>query len=294
MRVNSGEPIPFTVLGGFLGAGKTTLVNALLRQAAGLRLAVLVNDFGSVNIDAALIEGAEGNTIALTNGCICCAIGDDFAAGIAAVLARRPAPEHMLVEASGVADPGAIAQIAELDPDLTLAGVLVLADAESVLARLADPRLGDTLRRQLRAADLLVLTKTDLAPAGPVAAALRPLAPRAAVVEGAALPIALALGHHAAGSAPVAGHGATFASLTLRPSAPLTQAGLRTALDLLPEGVLRAKGVLPLDGAPALVQRVGRRLAITPFAGAMDPALVLIGTEAVWDAAEALRPLGLR
>jgi G3E family GTPase len=294
MRVNSGEPIPFTVLGGFLGAGKTTLVNALLRQAAGLRLAVLVNDFGSVNIDAALVEGADGNTIALTNGCICCAIGDDFAAGIAAVLSRRPAPEHILVEASGVADPGAIAQIAELDPDLTLAGVLVLADAESVLARLADPRLGDTIRRQLRAADLLVLTKIDLAPAGPVAAALRPLAPHAAVVEGAALPIALALGHHAAGPAPAAGHGATFANLTLRPSVPLTQAGLRAALDSLPEGVLRAKGVLPLDGAPALVQRVGRRLAITPFGGRMDPALVLIGTEAVWDAAEALRPLGLR
>jgi G3E family GTPase len=291
-------PIPFTVIGGFLGAGKTTLVNALLRQAASgeasLRLAVLVNDFGSVNIDAALIASAEGDTIALTNGCICCAIGDDFAAGIAAVLGRRPPPEHILVEASGVADPGAIAQIAELDPDLTLAGVLVLADAETVSARLADPRIGDTLRRQLRAADLLVLSKTDLAPAAPVVAALRPLAPRAVVVEGAALPIALALGHLAAGPARPGGHGATFASITLRPTMPLALATLRPALDVLPEGVLRAKGVLVLDGAPALVQRVGRRLAITPFAGAAAPALVLIGTEAVWDAAEALRPLGLR
>jgi G3E family GTPase len=291
-------PIPFTVIGGFLGAGKTTLVNALLRQAASgeasLRLAVLVNDFGSVNIDAALIASAEGDTIALTNGCVCCAIGDDFAAGIAAVLGRRPPPEHILVEASGVADPGAIAQIAELDPDLTLAGVLVLADAETVSARLADPRIGDTLRRQLRAADLLVLSKTDLAPAAPVVAALRPLAPRAAVVEGAALPIALALGHHAAGPARPGGHGATFASITLRPTMPLALATLRPALDVLPEGVLRAKGVLVLDGAPALVQRVGRRLAITPFAGAAAPALVLIGTEAVWDAAETLWPLGLR
>jgi G3E family GTPase len=293
MRVNSGEPIPFTVIGGFLGVGKTTLVNALLHQAVGLRLAVLVNDFGSVNIDAALIEGVQGGTIALTNGCICCAIGGDFAAGIATVLARRPAPDHILVEASGVADPGAIAQIAELDPDLTLAGVLVLADAETVLARLADPRLEDTLRRQLRAADLLVLGKTDLAPAAPVAAALRPLAPRAAVVEGAALPLAVALGHHAAGPPQPAGHGASFASVTLRPAAPLAAASLRAALDALPEGVLRAKGVLLLDGAPALVQRVGRRLAITSFTGAADPALVLIGTEAVWEAAEALRPLGL-
>ena len=207
----------------------------------------------------------------MTNGCICCAIGDDFAAGIAGVLARRPPSDHILVEASGVADPGAIAQIAELDPDLSLAGVLVLVDAETVLARLADPRLGDTLRRQLRAADLLVLGKTDLAPAAPVAAALRPLAPRAAVVEGAALPLAVALGQHATGLPQGGGHAASFASVTLRPTAPLAGAALRAALDALPEGVLRAKGVLPLDGAPALVQRVGRRLAITPFSGAAEP-----------------------
>jgi hypothetical protein len=70
------------VLGGFLGAGKTTLVNALLREARGLRLAVLVNDFGAVNIDAALIEGAAAEgVVALTNGCVCCAVGDDLAAG---------------------------------------------------------------------------------------------------------------------------------------------------------------------------------------------------------------------
>ena len=293
MRVNTGDPIPFTVVGGFLGAGKTTLVNALLRQAAGLRLAVLVNDFGSIAIDAAQIESASGDTLALTNGCICCAIGDDFAAGIEAVLRRRPAPDHILVEASGVADPGAIAQIALLDPDLSLAGVLVLADAEGVLARLADPRLGDTLRRQLRAADLLVLSKTDLAPAAPVAAALRPLAPRAAVVEGAALPLAVALGHHAAGAPQASGHGATFAAVTLRPSRPLAAAALRPALEALPEGVLRAKGLLVVDGAAVLVQRVGRRLAITPCDAALEPALMLIGDEAVWDGAAALAALGL-
>ena len=143
----------------------------------------------------------------------------------------------------------------------------------------------------MRAADLLVLNKTDLAAAAPVATALRPLAPRAAVVEGAALPLAVALGQHATGLPRGGGHAASFASVTLRPAAPLAVRGLRAALDALPEGVLRAKGVLPLDGAPALVQRVGRRLAITPFSGAAEPALVLIGTEAVWDAAEALRPL---
>ncbi|RYJ04024.1 MAG: GTP-binding protein [Acetobacteraceae bacterium] len=293
MRINTGEPIPFTVVGGFLGAGKTTLVNALLRQAAGLRLAVLVNDFGSIAIDAALIESSTGDTIALTNGCICCAIGDDFAAGIEAMLRRRPTPDHILVEASGVANPGAIAQIALLDPDLTLAGVLVLADAESLPARLADPRLGDTLRRQLRAADLLVLTKTDLAPAGPVLATLRALAPQAAIVEGADLPLAIALGHHAQAGPRPSGHGVAFATVTLHPSRPLATATLRLALDALPEGVLRAKGLLCLDGRPALVQRVGRRLAITACDAPVEEALVLIGDDTVWDAAAALAALGL-
>ena len=173
MRASGATRTPLTVLGGFLGAGKTTLVNALLRQASGLRLTVLVNDFGSVNIDAALIATASGDTIALTNGCVCCAVSDDFAAGLAAALDRRPAPDHLLIECSGVADPAAMAAIAQVDPELTLAGVVVLADATSVAARLADPLLVDTLRRQLRAAELLVLTKTDLA--GGAAALAAPL-----------------------------------------------------------------------------------------------------------------------
>lgn len=304
IRASGPAPTPLTVLGGFLGAGKTTLANALLRQAAGLRLAVLVNDFGAVNIDAALIAGIAGDVVALTNGCICCAVGDDFAAGLAAVLGRRPAPDHILIETSGVADPAPLAEIAQLDPELRLAGVVVLADAAGVAGRLADARLADTLRRQLRAADLLVLTKTDLAPAAPAAALLRPLAPRAAVTEAirGALPIAVALGEHAAGPRAAtlpepARHGALFASVVLRQRGPVPAVALRAALDALPEGgVLRAKGVLALDGgAPMLVQRVGRRLEIAPWPCALpaEAALVLIGTEAVWDAAEALRPLGL-
>ncbi len=254
-----------------------------------------------MNIDAALIAGAaDGGVVALTNGCVCCAVGGDLAAGLTAVLGRSPAPDHILIEASGVADPGTLAQIAQLDPELRLAGVVVLADATGVAARLADPRLADTLRRQLRAADLLVLTKTDLAPdTARVEALLRPLAPCAALTRAAHgnLPMAVALGDHAAGprAAPdPARHGALFASVTLRPTRPLAAPELRAALDALPEGVLRAKGVLALDGAPMLVQRVGRRLEIAPILGtAPAEALVLIGTEAVWDAAEALRSLGL-
>ena len=303
MRASAAARTPLTVLGGFLGAGKTTLVNALLRQMQGLRLAVLVNDFGSVNLDAALIAGsAEGDVVALTNGCVCCAMGDDLAAGLAAVLGRRPAPDHVLIEASGVADPAALAAIAAVDPELRLAGVVVVADASSVAARLGDPRLADTLRRQLHVAELLVLTKTDLAGEATTQAAaalLRPLAPQAALsraMHGALAP-EVVLGEQAAGPRAAEGparHGALFASVTLRPTAPLSAVALRLALDALPEGVLRAKGVLALDGAPMLVQRVGRRLEVTRFDGAAPEALVLIGTDTVWEAAEALRPLGLR
>ena len=78
--------LPLTVIGGFLGAGKTTLVNRWLREAEGQRIAVLVNDFGALNIDADLIAGARGDTIALTNGCVCCQIGDDLSRALIQVL----------------------------------------------------------------------------------------------------------------------------------------------------------------------------------------------------------------
>lgn len=302
MRASGPTRTPLTVLGGFLGAGKTTLVNALLRRLRGLRLAVLVNDFGSVNIDAALIERVSGDTIALTNGCICCAVGDDLAAGLAAALDRRPAPDHVLVECSGVADPAAIAAIAQVDPELSLAGVVVLADATSVAARLDDPLLAETLRRQLRAAELLVLTKCDLAedPAS-VEALLRPLAPRACLTRAShgELPPALVLGvlgDDPRIPPPPLRHATVFGSVTLLPTRPIEAGALRAALLALPEGVLRAKGILPLeDGARVQVQRVGRRLDLAPHAAPGGPdALVLIGTgTAPWDAAEALRPLGL-
>jgi G3E family GTPase len=302
MRASRATPMPLTVLGGFLGAGKTTLVNALLRQATGLRIAVLVNDFGAVNIDAALIAEIAGDTIALTNGCICCAVGDDLAAGLAAVLDRRAAPDHLLVECSGVADPAAIAAIAAVDPDLMLAGVVVLADVTGIASRLDDPLLADTVRRQLRAAELLVLTKSDLLEDDTgIAALLRPLAPRAALTRAmhGALPIGVALGEHAAGPRPAAmpaRHGDSFATLTLRPGRPVDPEALRAAFDAAPDGLLRAKGILPLTaGRRGLVQRVGRRLDLRPEAPPGPEALVLIGTgTAPWDAAAPLAALGLR
>ena len=155
--------IPFTVIGGFLGAGKTTLLNRLLAGVEGRRFAVLVNDFGALDIDGKLIARHGGDTIALANGCVCCTIGDSLVETVLKLLERPETIDHIVVEASGVADPGRIADLGVLDERLSRDGVVVVADADQVRARAADKRVGDTVLRQLQAADLIVLNKVDLA-----------------------------------------------------------------------------------------------------------------------------------
>ena len=154
--------IPLVVLGGFLGAGKTTLLNHLLTQTEHRRIAVLVNDFGPINVDAALVASHDGETLSLTNGCICCSIGSGLEEALTRVLERQPAPELIVIEASGVSDPKPIAQVGLSDPLLQLEAVVVMVDAAEVQAQLDDDLLGDTLVRQIDAASLLVLNKTDL------------------------------------------------------------------------------------------------------------------------------------
>ena len=97
------------MIGGYLGAGKTTLVNRLLSDSGGRRLAVLVNDFGAINVDAGLVSSRSGETISLTNGCVCCSMGGELLFELAGLRDRDDPPEHVIIEASGVGDPAAIA-----------------------------------------------------------------------------------------------------------------------------------------------------------------------------------------
>ena len=147
-------PRPFTVIAGFLGAGKTTLVNRILSQTEGTRYAVLVNDFGAINVDAGLIAEHDGQTLALTNGCICCSMADGFVQTMLQLMADPGAFDHVIVEASGVAEPSKIMDFARLDPQLQPDAIVTLVDAETVAERLADARVGEMVAAQIRQSDL--------------------------------------------------------------------------------------------------------------------------------------------
>lgn len=169
MTVPAGGRVPFTLLGGYLGAGKTTIVNHLLRHVGDRRLVVLVNDVGAVNVDAALIADHDGETLTLTNGCVCCAIADDFGQTLERVRSMPLRPDHVVLEVSGVGEPARVAPWANTT-GFRLDGIVVAADADQIV-ELAERRfVGDTIREQLRSADIVLLTKTDLAADGGVAA----------------------------------------------------------------------------------------------------------------------------
>lgn len=157
-------PLPVTVISGYLGSGKTSLINHILRHAEGRRIMVMVNDFGALNIDADLLESAEEDTLTLSNGCICCTMGTELLYALSDALDRRPRPDFLVIEASGVADPQKIAAAAHAEPEMRYCGVVVTVDAANIGALLADHRIGHQVAGQLEGADLALITKTDLAP----------------------------------------------------------------------------------------------------------------------------------
>ena len=150
------QPLAVTIVGGYLGAGKTTLVNHLLRHANGRRLAILVNEFGALPIDEDLIDTKSEDLISIAGGCVCCSFGSDLTAALIRLSERLPKPDHIIIESSGVAMPGAIAANIGLMEQYLLAGIVVLADSETILNHATDEFIGDTIIRQLNDADLIL------------------------------------------------------------------------------------------------------------------------------------------
>ena len=255
-----------TVLGGYLGSGKTTLVNRLL-AASPEPVVVLVNDFGDITVDKDLIVGASGDTLELANGCICCSMADGFVDALETI--RPLAPERVVVEASGVADPASAAAYAHR-PGFHLDAIVVTVDATDVRARIADRYVGDTVAAQIGSADLLVATKTDLDEAAPLDELEAWLRQRSAapLVDGQlAAPEAL---FGLAITADPDRHAHAHVDATPFSSASIELDGvdvdqLRAALGQRPDAIVRAKGVLrDTAGAAFTVQMVGSRLDIRP------------------------------
>ncbi len=269
-------PVPYTVLGGYLGAGKTTLLNQLLRANAGARLAVIVNDFGDIGIDAELIATQDGDTINLTNGCVCCSASDGLANVLNDLRTRADSLDHVIVEASGVSDPAQIGHYA-LPFGFELRGVIVLADAEQVRARSADKYVGETVISQLCGADLIVLTKTDLVEQSQLAevrAWLGETAPGTPILQSANGRVStdVVLGDITPTPlTPIADttHPVDYDTWSHDRPGSIDRSALEAFLGALPEGVFRAKGIVHLSDDPErrhILQIVGRRVSVTPDA----------------------------
>lgn len=324
-RQNSRRPIPVTILTGFLGAGKTTLLNNILNAEHGLKVAVLVNDFGSVNIDSQLVVsvGEDENTIELSNGCICCTIRGDLLAALVKLIRRADPPEYILIEASGVSDPLEIAMTfrnPELQAMITVDGVITVVDAEQVRDLEKQNEVMAVL--QIGAADIILLNKVDLVSPQEletVRAWIRSIIANARIIETTfgrvPLPMILGVGafdserlmQHQTSEVHVHDegvdhdhehhdHALMFSTWSWASDQPLSLKAVERVIKNLPPEIFRAKGFLFLADDPdhvGVLQVVGKRanVSINEAWGTRPPRsqVVVIGAHGAVDPAALTR-----
>jgi cobalamin biosynthesis protein CobW len=307
--MSSLAKVPVTVITGFLGSGKTTLIRHLMTNANGKKLAVLVNEFGSEGVDGEILKSCadancpEENIVELANGCICCTVADDFIPTMQTLLARKTRPDHILIETSGLALPKPLLKAfdwPEIRSRITVDGVIALADAEAVAAgrfapdpvavdaqRAADQSidhetpLSEVFEDQVSCADIVLLTKADLAGEAGLAEARRAIAaeasrpvPMLAITDGAIDPQVI-LGLNAAAEDDLAARPShhdgeeehehdDFVSVVVELPEVIDVEALVARIGRLAreQNVLRAKGFLAVKGKPMrlLVQSVGERV----------------------------------
>lgn len=275
------DPLPLTVIAGYLGAGKTSLVNRVLAEAHGLRIMVLVNDFGAINIDQKLLLAREGDSLALTNGCVCCTIGADLFLALGDALDRRPRPDHLLVEASGIADPGKIANAAHAEPELAYGGIITVVDAASFAGLSQDAYIGAQFKGQIRQADLIAITKSDTA--GPaIEPDLKALsdAPQLMVNQLPALAPILFEPRPAKASQALSAPHPAYLAWHYSGERQLSRAEIGQLIDRRPAGLFRLKGFVNEPGGQCWhIQLVGNQLSISPHDRQPQTSLVGIGLQ---------------
>lgn len=295
-RTPQGSVLPVLLVGGFLGSGKTTLMQRLLTGNHGLRITAVVNDVAEINIDARLVKRSSNDTLELGNGCVCCSQSGELARMLDEIAAAPDRPDVIMIETSGVADLWALAQIVSRLDTCTLDGVVNVLDAANPPAA----EVAELMIRQIAAADIVLLNKTDIATRQQLAEAeaiATRHAPRAQVLRTAecAVPTAALLGplniaprvlepHSSSGHSHFA---STFTTLALRSHKTIDLAKVEHLLDTLPCNVLRAKGLLRVSDAEKTVYELhqvgGRRRTTLAGMTCNSSELVLIGTREAMD-----------